>query len=94
MTKDINEINARVEKDKVVIEIPLDILVFSQENRPDDPFKISRQKEMAEYVAQNIINFDEDQETGDSRFHNLIDDLFVQAYEDAEDWLELEHEGE
>ncbi len=42
---------------------------------------------MAAYVAGNILDSGDDQETGNSALFKLIDELFVEAYENGEDWL-------
>lgn len=81
---------AKIENGKVVIEIPVDFLVVTQEHRGDSPYKILDQKAMGEYVAKNILEYGGDSETGLTAFHMLIDGLFDEAYENGEEWLEME----
>lgn len=83
-----NEImSARVEGNKVIIELPIDFISITQEYRPDSPYKTTDKTAMAKYVAENIFTYDEE-EDGTTAFHRLVDGLFDNAYENAEDWLE------
>lgn len=79
---------ARVENEKVIIEIPIDFIAITQEHRDDYTYKILDKKAMGEYVAKNILDYNDDSETGLTAFHRLIDGLFDEAYELAEEWLE------
>lgn len=79
---------ARVESEKVIIEIPIDFIATTQECRDDYIYKILDKKAMGEYVAKNILDYGDDSETGLTAFHRLVDELFDEAYELAEEWLE------
>lgn len=81
---------ARIENGKVIIEIPIDFLVVTQENRDDIPYKILDKKAMGDFVAENILEYGGDYETGLTAFHILVDGLFDEAFENGEDWLESE----
>lgn len=78
-------------KDGVItITVTADLIRFAQKNNPDFPLKITKKNEdvMGEYIAKNILIFDEDADTGDTRFFTMLDDLIVDAFEIGEDWLE------
>ena len=79
--------SARVEGDKVIIELPIDFLTITQKYRSDSPYEVIDETAMADYVAENILIYDEE-EDGTTAFHKLIDGLFDEAYEMGEDWLE------
>lgn len=83
-----NEICAKVVGNKIVIELPIDILVESQKLRPEFPYDILDVNEMAQYIAEYITDFGGDEETGSTELDLLIDKLFDDAYEWGEDWLE------
>lgn len=83
------QLTAKVEDDKIVIEIPMALLVFAEKNRPDGPYTVTDEEAMAKYVADRILEFGEN-EAGDSAFHRLLDKLFDEAYENAEEWLETD----
>lgn len=70
----------------IIIEMPVDVLQFAQENRPYMPYVIEDTNAMSEYFAKYFLDFDED-ETGDSAFFRVVDQFFDYAYEGAEDWL-------
>lgn len=85
---------ARVADNKVVIELPIDLLVKAQLYRPESPYKITDEKAMAEYVTKNILDYDEDQDDGTTAFNRLIDELFDYAFENAEEWLQPLYDAE
>jgi hypothetical protein len=72
----------------IFIRIPIDLLVFAQENR-DNPFKILDTNKMVEYFKRYFLDFVE-RSSGDggSDFEILLDAFFEHSYEMAEDWLE------
>jgi hypothetical protein len=83
------EICAKIEGNKIIIEIPIDTLVFAQEHRPDLNFKILDKNEMANYVADYIFDFDDGVTSeGETLFTKLMDGLILDAYSFGEDWLE------
>ena len=86
-----NEMIAKIVENKIIIEIPLDLLVFAEENNPDVPFKITDKTDMGKWISENIIEYTNNvgqEETGATVFTDLLDGLFVKAYEDGEVWLE------
>jgi hypothetical protein len=85
----MEKITAKYENQNIVLTIPADLLVFAQQNRPDWQYTVFENKidDMGEWVTDNIIDFDEDQDSGNSRLHQLLDDMFDLAYEANLDWL-------
>jgi len=71
----------------VFIEIPLEILKFAQENNPTRSCKISDQQKMGRWFSENILEFGDDGER-DPKFYELIDDMFDEAIESGENWIE------
>jgi len=83
-----NEIvDAKIVGDNIIISIPIDILVFAQENQPEWPSKIIDKNEMAEWFVRNILNYGEEDQK-DSDFYELIDNMFLNAQESGVYWLE------
>lgn len=80
------------EGDNIVIQIPVGLLKNVQKHR-ENGYKITDKKAMASYIAENIVSFGEDSETGITVFEELIDRLFDEAYEEAEEWLEEIKDG-
>lgn len=80
---------AATEGNDIVIKIPTALLVFTQKYRPDGGgYKIKDKTAMIKYIAENILTFEEDQEDGTTAIQGILDRLFDEAYECAEDWLE------
>ena len=89
-----NLITVSYDDKSLQINIPLDLLVFSQENR-DEPFLITDVKEMAEWMVNNLVDFQVSvgqQETGATEFTDLLDNAFVEAYQDGETWILSEYD--
>lgn len=85
-----SQMTTRVENGKIIIEIPVDLLSFAEKNRPDSQYIVNDKNAMAEYVADNILDFGGDSETGITEFEMLLDKLFDEAYENAENWIEAD----
>jgi hypothetical protein len=88
----MDKITAKYENKNIVLTIPSDLLIFAQANRPDWQYTVFENSvdDMGEWVANNLVEFDEDQDSGNSRLYQLLDDMFDEAYEDGEDWLTSE----
>jgi len=71
----------------IFIEIPIDLLKFSQENHPEHPYKILDTSKMGKWISKNIIEFNF-KEDGSTDFYNLLDDMFEYAMEYGENWIE------
>lgn len=83
------EMKAEIVKGNIVITMPIENLVFACENNPQYPLRVNDKTEFAKYIATYILEFDED-ETGATAFHRLLDELFEDAYEDGVDMEEIE----
>ncbi len=81
-------ISAHLEPDRVVIEIPLELLKFAQENREYSPFKINDINKMGQWVADRILYWGGNQDTGSTALEDILDGVTEEAYECCEDWLE------
>lgn len=82
---------AKVVDDKLIIEIPLDVLANSQKMRDNVTYNIIDKDAMGAYFADEIVwyaNSVGDEEVGASVLTNLIDEIFDHAYECGETWLE------
>jgi hypothetical protein len=77
---------AKLEGDRVIIELPLSLLRWSQEHRDDSIIILDDQK-MGEYVRDQILETGYDAENGSTAFTNMIDNLFTDALESGETWL-------
>jgi hypothetical protein len=71
----------------VFIELPLDILKYSQEHHPTHPCKISDEDKMGRWFANEILEYGED-ENDVCKFYQLIDDMFDHATEYGENWID------
>jgi hypothetical protein len=86
--------STKIENNKLIVTIPLDLLKFAQENR-DDPYVIDDPIKMAEYVKNEILYFEYDNNYRDcSNFEYLLDCMFDEAHEMAEDWLHNSYDEE
>ena len=82
---------AKVVDDKLIIEIPLDILEQSQKWRDSVTYNVVDRNAMASYFVDEVIWHTRDigdEEVGASVLTNLIDEIFDYAYECGETWLE------
>jgi hypothetical protein len=79
------------DEESISINIPLELLVFCQSIRPEEPYLITNKRAMANYIVENILDYSHEvgqAEIGATDFTDLLDRLFTEAYESAEDWLE------
>jgi len=93
MDKKIEEqIRADCYAGKLRILIPLDLLKYCQENRPDEyQFKILDEVAMGEWYTKQILEHGM-KEDGETDFARLLDDLAIEAYENAEEWIGVNDE--
>lgn len=84
--KNKNEITIEADSNNITINIPVELLVFTQENR-DFPYRILNLSQMTESFKNDFVFFDADEE-GNSSFTRAVDKFFDYAYEFGEDWLE------
>lgn len=78
---------SQTDKD-VFIVIPKDLVIFAQAERPDFPLKITDRDKMSEWMAKYLIHFGGDTESGVTEFEEFLDRMFIDAYENAEEWIE------
>jgi hypothetical protein len=71
----------------IVIVIPIDTLVFAQENRPDLSYKITNVEKMVKYFKDRFLDFGTD-DMADSHLYQTIDNFFSDAAEYGEEWIE------
>lgn len=81
------EITTSLEGDNVVIRLPIDLLVWSQEHRESGGLIIKNKKAMASYLKNRLLQSRYDSEAGTCALDRMIDDCFDEAYEDGEKWL-------
>lgn len=78
-------VQAKVQGNKIVIEIDIDGLKFASENRPD-PVLVNDKDKLAHDVAKKITEFDVD-ETGIPAFCRLLEEIVDELYCDGVDYL-------
>lgn len=76
------------ENQKVVVELPMSLVAFAQENHPNFPLCITDIDAAGKFLAEHIQEFGEDPDTGDITFTLLIDEIFETAYEIGKEWIE------
>ncbi len=83
-----NLININSDSENINIQIPIDLLVFAQENR-DPSLTITDIQEMIEYFKEYFLDFGRDESKG-SDFEDVLDDFFYDATENGETWIEYD----
>lgn len=80
----------------VVVTIPMSLVQFAQAGRGDFPLIIFKDRldEAGKWIAENILEFGGDSETGLSRFQQMLDDLCDEAVEDGQDFIAMEDDCE
>jgi len=85
----------KITNDKLILEMPISNLIRGFNNSPDNydgsnalaKIKRGMRNEFINYLAENL--FDEsDQDTGENYIEKMLDQLFVRALEDGEDFLQ------
>lgn len=74
--------------DKIFIAIPKDLMIFAQGERPDFPLNVRDREKMSAWILRYLLHFGGDTETGVTEFEAFLDKMFIEAYENAEDWIE------
>jgi hypothetical protein len=72
----------------ICINIPINTLIFAQENRPDILYKITDKNKMVEYFKDRFWEFGTDENRG-SHIEECIDNFFSDACEYGENWIEM-----
>lgn len=73
------KIKATLTPKSVVIEMPIDTLVYACEHNPEAPCRVIDQMKFAKFIADNIVDFDED-EAGNTALYRLLDALYEEAF--------------
>ena len=74
--------------ENIYINIPIDLLIFAQENRPDILYKITDKNKAVEYFKDRFWEFGTDENRG-SHIEECIDNFFSDACEYGEAWIEM-----
>jgi hypothetical protein len=72
--------------ENIYIKIPIELLVFAQENRPDFPCEITNVEAMVTYFKDRFLEFGADENRG-SDLEEIIDEFFYDASEYGEEWI-------
>jgi hypothetical protein len=90
MEKEIKLMQVELDDTDILIRIPIDILVFAQENHSESPFIITNKPEMVEYFKKNFLTFIRGtaSEDGATDFERLLDNFFEESFENGETWLD------
>lgn len=83
-----NQINITSDSENINIQIPIDLLIFAQENR-DPSLTINDIQSMVEYFKEYFLDFGRDESKG-SDFEDVLDDFFYDATENGEAWIEYD----
>jgi hypothetical protein len=82
-----NQITSYTDGESVFIKLPLEILKWAQEHHPTHPCEILDEKEMGKWFSENILEYGDGEH--DSKFYELIDDMFEDAMEyGQEEWID------
>ena len=69
--------------------MPINLLIFTQENRPETPYVIKNRDEMVEYFKKMFFEFNRGVSSeGETEFTNIIDGFFDEAIESGELWID------
>jgi len=83
------EITTRLDGDNIVINIPIELLKFAEESR-EDPYIINDVEAMVNYFLRKVVQFSHRTNYAEdySDLEILIDNLFDDAFENGELWLD------
>jgi hypothetical protein len=84
----MNKMEIDFDSEEICIRIPIDLLIFAQENNPNNHCKINNKFQMKEYFREYFLSFGEDENKG-SDFECLLDKFFSDATESDEDWIDF-----
>jgi len=75
---------ATVEDGNLIITVPVNLLLNAAKGNPNYwKVRIKSKEAYAKAVAEKIIDFNEDSETGISQFHQLFDDIQGELIEES-----------
>jgi hypothetical protein len=74
----------------IIIKLPIDLLVFTQEHRNEPPYLITDKNDMVKHFKKYFLDFYQTRMTDEdaSDFEYAIDSYFDFAYENGETWIE------
>ena len=81
----MDNVSIKVDKDKLVIEIPINELIQSQEDRQIG-YKIVNTEKMLDWLKENLLKCQGDR--WELALDQFVDNVFNHAYASAEGWLE------
>lgn len=90
--KEIKLMSVELDDTDILIRLPVDLLIFAQENRPETSYIISDKNEMIEYFKEHFLNFVHGRtaDDGSTDFEILLDSFFDEAIESGELWLDTD----
>jgi hypothetical protein len=99
---DFNGIQFKVENNKFIMEVDFDTWKFATENSPIMPMKVTDTNAMKEYIKKSIdngaieeiYNSTGDEEVGQTMWHEILDRIMTDAYENGVEWLSDEEDLE
>jgi hypothetical protein len=77
------------DEESININLPIDLLIYSQAWR-DSPFRITNKEDMAKWIVKSLLGFSYCNTSGMSNFEIFLDEMFDEAIEGGELWLEQE----
>ncbi|MBE3093441.1 MAG: hypothetical protein IMZ52_00290 [Actinobacteria bacterium] len=89
MKKEIKLMQVELDDTDILIRIPIDLLVYAQEWR-DSPFRITDKEVMTKWIVKNLLSFTRYNTSEISNFEVFLDEMFDEAIESGELWLEQE----
>ena len=84
----MSKITFKRDKNKTIITIPDDLLVWAAENNPEYPVKVKNNKKFSEKVAFELEHNLGDEDTGLTGFQILLDKAIQEVEEGGYDFIE------
>ena len=78
---------ASIEDDNLVIRVPLDLLIWSQEHR-DDPIYVVDKVKMCTDLQNRILDYGGNDDLGSTAFEDFLDNFFYESLENGKLYLE------
>ena len=80
------KMTASIEDDNLIIRVPLDLLIWSQEQR-DNPIYIVDKAEMYTDLQNRILDYGGNDDLGSTAFEDFLDNFFYDSLENGELYL-------
>jgi len=81
------KMTANIENDCLVIRVPIDLLIWSQEQR-DDPIYVIDKASMCVDLPNRILDYGGNDDLGSTAFEDFLDNFFYGSLENGELYLE------